>query len=89
MKKIAISSDLKNEFSEYDNINYWIENLQLTKVNGNILLDLNGWLSDQHLGRAMQILYVEKLQSLEYEQHTYAIIKKNAHVSKNVFNTYS
>jgi hypothetical protein len=25
----------------------------------------------------MQILYVEKLQSLRYEQHTYAMIEKN------------
>jgi hypothetical protein len=36
----------------------------------------------------MQILYVEKLQSLGYKQHTYAIIGKNVHVSKNVLNTY-
>ncbi len=54
-----------------DNIDYWIEDLQLTKVYENILLDSNGWLSDQHLGSAMQILYVEKLQSLGYEQYTY------------------
>jgi hypothetical protein len=54
-----------------DNIDYWIEDLQLTKVYENILLDSNGWLSDQHLGSATQILYVEKLQSLGYEQHTY------------------
>ncbi len=43
----------------------------------NILLDPNKWLSDQHLRSAMQILYVEKLQSLGYEQHTYATIGKN------------
>ena len=30
--------------------------------------DSNGWLSDQHQGSAMQILYVEQLQSLGYEQ---------------------
>jgi hypothetical protein len=35
----------------------------------------NGWLSDQHLGKAMQILYKEKLQSLKYKQHTYTIMK--------------
>ncbi len=40
-----------------------------------MLLHLNGWLSDQHLGKAMQILYKEKLQSLKYEQHTYTIMK--------------
>ncbi len=55
----------------HDNIDYWIENLQLIKVYENILLDPNGWLSDQHLGSVTQILYVEKLQSLGYEQHTY------------------
>ncbi len=43
----------KNDSSEYDNIDYWIEDLQLTKVDENILLDLNGWLSDQHLRNAM------------------------------------
>ncbi len=35
---------------------------------------MNGCLSDQQLGTTMQILYVEKLQSLRYVQHTYAII---------------
>jgi hypothetical protein len=34
-----ISSDLENDFNEYDNVEYWIENLQLTKVDENILLD--------------------------------------------------
>jgi hypothetical protein len=48
-KKKTISSDLENNFNEYDNIDYWIQDLQLTKVDENILLDLNGWLSDQHL----------------------------------------
>ncbi len=38
--------------------------------------DSNGWLSDQHQGSAMQILYVEQLQSIGYEQHIYAIIRK-------------
>jgi hypothetical protein len=88
-KIIVISSDSKNDSNEYDNIDYWIEDLQLTKVDENILLEPNRWLNDQHLRNVMQILYVEKLQSLGYEQHTYAIIEKNVHVSKNVFNTYS
>jgi len=39
-------------------------------------IDSNIWLSDQHLGSIMKILYVEKLQSLGYEQYTYAIIGK-------------
>jgi hypothetical protein len=88
-KKIVISNYLENDSNEYDNIDYWIEDLQSIEVDESILLDSNGWLSDQYLGSAMQILYVEKLKSLGYEQHTYAIIGKNVHVSKNVFNTYS
>jgi hypothetical protein len=65
--------DLENDYSDYDNIDYWSEDLQLTKVGENIFFDLNRWLSDQHLGSIMQILYVEKLQ---YEQRTYTIIGK-------------
>ncbi len=57
-----ISSDSKNDSNKYDKIDHWIEHLQLIKVDENILLDLNRWLSDQHLGSVMQILYVEKLQ---------------------------
>jgi hypothetical protein len=74
--KIVISSDSKNDSNEYDNIDYCIEDLQLTQVDENILFEPNEWLNDQHLGSAMQILYVEKLQSLRHEQHTYAIIGK-------------
>ncbi len=66
IKKNAISSDSKNNSNGYDNIDYQIEDLQSTKVNENILLGLNMWLNDQHLENAMQILYVEKLQSLKY-----------------------
>jgi hypothetical protein len=40
----------------------------------NIILDSNIRLNDQNLGSVMQILYVEKLKSLGYEQHIYAII---------------
>jgi len=46
----AISSDLENDSSKYDSIDYGIKDLQLTKVYENIFLDSNGWLSDQHLG---------------------------------------
>jgi hypothetical protein len=74
--KIVISSDSKNDSNEYDNIDYCIEDLQLTQVDENILFEPNKWLNDQHLGSAMQILYVEKLQSVGHEQHTYAIIGK-------------
>jgi hypothetical protein len=58
-KEIVISNDLENNFIEYDNIDYWIEDLQSIKVDESILLDSNGWLSDQYLASAMQILYVE------------------------------
>jgi hypothetical protein len=34
----------------------------------------NGWLNDQHLAIAMQILYLKKLQLLGYQQHTYVVI---------------
>ncbi len=71
-----ISNDLENNFIEYDNIDYWIEDLQSIKVDESILLDSNRWIIDQYLASAMQILYVEKLQLLGYEQHTYAIIGK-------------
>ncbi len=74
-KIIEISSALENDPNAYDIMHYWYEYLQLTKVDGNIFLDLNKWLSNQHLGTIMQILYVEKLLSLGYEQHTF--ITKN------------
>jgi hypothetical protein len=72
----VISNDLENNSNEYDNIDYWIEDLQSIKVDESIFLDSNRWLSDQYLRSVMQILYVEKLQSLGYKQHTYAIIGK-------------
>jgi hypothetical protein len=75
--KIPIANDLENNYSEYDNIDYWIEDLQLIKIDDNILLDSNIWLSDRHLTCVMQILYVEG-----YEQHTYAIIKKKYNYKK-------
>jgi hypothetical protein len=84
-KKIAVSNHLKNNSNEYDNIDYWIENLQPIKVDESILLDSNGWFSDQYLKSSMQILYVETLQSLGYEQHTYAIIGKKCTCVKKCF----
>jgi hypothetical protein len=87
-KKNAISNDLENDFNGHDNIDYWIEDLQLTKVNENILFDMNGWLNDQHLESVMQILYVEKLQSLGYEQHTYAIVGKKLYMCQKMFSTH-
>ncbi len=51
-----------------------MKNVTLTKEDENMLLNPNGWLNDQHLGKAMQILYKEKLQSIKYEQ-TYTIMR--------------
>jgi len=45
--------------------------LQLTKNDENILLDLNEWLNDQHLAIVMQMLYIQNLQSLGYQQHNH------------------
>jgi parallel beta-helix repeat protein len=56
-------------------INYWHEGFQLTKNEKNILFDPNGWLNDQHLTIVMQILYVQKLQLLGYQQHTHTILR--------------
>jgi hypothetical protein len=67
-------NDLDDDNIDTNIINYWHEEFQLTKNDENILLNPNGWLNDQHLVVAMQILYVQKLQLLGYLQHTYAII---------------
>ncbi len=48
-------------------INYQHEEFQLTKNDENILLNPSGWLNDQYLATAMQILYVQKLQLLRYQ----------------------
>jgi hypothetical protein len=45
--------------------------------------------SNQHLGNAIQIFYVKKLQSLGYEQHTYAIIRKKCRCVKKISSTHS
>jgi hypothetical protein len=74
-KIIEISSALENDPNAYDIMHYWYEYLQLAKVDGNIFFDLNKWLNNQHLKIIMQILYVENLLSLGYEQHTF--ITKN------------
>jgi hypothetical protein len=81
-RQIVISNDLKNDSNAYDNNDYWIEDLQSIKVDKSIVLDSNRWLSDQYLRSAMQILCVEKLQSLGYEQHTHAIIGKKCTCAK-------
>ncbi len=46
-----------------------------SKNDKNVLLNPIGWLNNQHLVTAMHMLYIQKLPSLDYQQHTYAIIK--------------
>ncbi len=71
--------DSNDDNIENNVINYWHQEFQLIKNDEKNLLDPNGWLSDQHLSTTMQILYVQKLQSLKYKQHTYAIITTSIH----------
>jgi hypothetical protein len=68
-------NDLDDDNIDNNVINYWHEKFWSTKNDGNVILNPNGWLNDQHLVVAMQILYVQKLQKLGYQQHTYAIIR--------------
>jgi hypothetical protein len=56
----------------------------LTKYE-NILLDPNGWLNDQQLGVVMQISYINKLQSIEYQQHTYASVGRFNRIINKAF----
>ncbi len=66
--------DLDDDNIDNNIINYWHEEFQLTKNDENILFNWNGWLNDQHLIVVMQILYVQNLQLLGYQQHTNTII---------------
>jgi len=50
-----------------DVIHYWHEEFQLVEEDENILLNPNGWSSEQHLGTSMQILYKIKLECIGYE----------------------
>lgn len=73
-KFIEINDELDDATNDENVIHYWHEKFQLTKEDETILLHPNGWLNDQHMGVVMQMLYIIKLQSIKYEQHTYAII---------------
>jgi hypothetical protein len=73
-KHLIMIGDLDDDNIDNNIINYWYEEFQLTKHDENIHFNPNGWLNDQHLIAIMQILYVQKLQLLGYQQHTYAII---------------
>jgi hypothetical protein len=61
-------SDSNDDNINNNVINYWHEEFQLTKNDDNILFNPNGWLNDLHLIVVMQILYVQKLQLLVYQQ---------------------
>lgn len=47
----------------------------MIKTYENILLELNEWLNDQHLRTITQILYVEILQPLRFQQHIHNFMK--------------
>jgi hypothetical protein len=81
---IEINDD-SNDDNNNNIIHYWHEDFQLTKEDENILLDPNGWFSDQHRRMAMKILYINKLQSIGYEQHTYAIMGMINKIIQNSF----
>jgi hypothetical protein len=68
-----IEENLNNDIINDDVINYWHKDLQLL-INDENVLNPCKWLNDQHMAIAMQMLYVQKLEMLEYQQHTYAII---------------
>jgi hypothetical protein len=54
-KHLILINDSNDDNVENNVINYWHQEFQLTKNDENILLNPNGWLSDQHLSTAMQI----------------------------------
>jgi len=70
---IMIEENLDNDIINDDVINYWHKGLQLL-VNDENVLNPCEWLNNQHMAIAMQMLYFQKLESLKYQQHTYAII---------------
>jgi len=73
-KHLIMINDSDDDNIDNNIINYWHEEFQLIKIDENNIFNPNGWLNDQHLVVAMQILYVQKLQLLGYQQHTYTII---------------
>ncbi len=73
-KTIEINDEVDDATNDKNVIHYWHEEFQLTQEDETILLYPYGWLNDQHMGAIMQMLYINKLQSIKYELHTYAII---------------
>ncbi len=55
--------DLNDNNIDNNIIDYQHEEFLSTKKDENILFNPDGWLNDQHLVVAMQVLHVQKLQS--------------------------
>ncbi len=66
-KTIEINDELDDATNDKNVIHYWHEEFQLIEEDETILLHPNGWLNDQHMGVAMQMLYINKLQSIKDE----------------------
>jgi hypothetical protein len=57
---ITINDDWNNDII-VDFINYWHKEFQLTKNDENVFFNSNGWLNNQHLVAAMNMLFIQKL----------------------------
>jgi hypothetical protein len=57
-----------------------------SKNDKNVLLNPIGWLNNQHLVAAMHMLYIQKLQSLDYQQHI-CNNKNHTQIFKQLFTT--
>jgi hypothetical protein len=69
-----IKENSNNNIINDDVIDYWHKDLQLTINGENVFLNPCKWLNDQHIAIAMQMLYVQKLEMLRYQQHISIII---------------
>jgi hypothetical protein len=89
-KTMETNDELDDATTDENVIHYRHEESQLTEEDETIRLHQNGWLNDQHMGTVMQMLYINKLQSTKYEQHTYAIIGRiNRIINKTPRDTFS
>jgi hypothetical protein len=70
-KIIIINDDSGADIIDDNVTSYWQEKPQLIKNDENIFLDLDEWLNDQHLTIVMQMLYIQNLQSLGYQQQNH------------------
>ncbi len=87
-KNIKINDELDDATNDKNVMHYWHEEFQLTEEDETIILHPNGWFNDQHMRATMQMLYINKLQSIKYE-HTYAIIGKINRIINIALNTFS